>query len=227
MNVHPVRVEEKLKFLWCSLKMFLSNDDVSTCVLCLITISAACFLDMFQNAGCVNQTWPFNISSYILNKSSNNEKRLTLKLNNFLFKTQSSDQKHILAWFPLATAAREWVSEWGELRFLSPSNPTDMKLFPGLVPTESTTKSSISHGKHWPRRKTVRKVQLWWGPPFSGSVTEVLWKRYSTRCLFGTARLCVWALSLARQQHVDVIALRTGAAIALQSAPRPASPVSD
>lgn len=136
MNVHPVRVEEKLKFLWCSLKMFLSNDDVSTCVLCLITISAACFLDMFQNAGCVNQTWPFNISSYILNKSSNNEKRLTLKLNNFLFKTQSSDQKHILAWFPLATAAREWVSEvscafsrlqiqltWSFFPVSSPQNP--------------------------------------------------------------------------------------------------------
>jgi len=36
-----------------------------------------------------------------------------------------------------------------------------MKLLAGLVPTESTTKSSISHWKHWPRRKTVRKVQLW------------------------------------------------------------------
>jgi len=59
--------------------------------------------------------------------------------------------------------------------FLSPSNSTDMKLLAGLVPTESTTKSSISHWKQWPRRKTVRKVQLWGGPPCSESVTEVLW----------------------------------------------------
>lgn len=85
--------------------------------------SAACFLDMFQNAGCVNstQTWPFNISSCILNKSNNNEKRLTLKLNNFLFKSQSSDQKHILAWFPRAIAAREWV-RWAALSLAFKSN---------------------------------------------------------------------------------------------------------
>ncbi len=80
-DVHPVRVGEMLKFLWCSLKMFLSTDDVSTCVLSLITIFSACFLDVLQNAGCVNstQTWLFNISSYILKKSNDNEIKRLIK----------------------------------------------------------------------------------------------------------------------------------------------------
>lgn len=80
-DVHPVRVGEMLKFLWCSLKMFLSTDAVSTCVLTLITISSACFLDVLQNAGCVNstQTWLFNISSYILNKINDNEIKRLIK----------------------------------------------------------------------------------------------------------------------------------------------------
>ncbi len=64
-----------------SLKMFLSTDDVSTCVLSLITISSARFLDVLQNAGCVNstQTRLFNISSYILNKSNDSEIKRLIK----------------------------------------------------------------------------------------------------------------------------------------------------
>lgn len=170
-DVHPVRVEEMLKFLWCSLKMFLSTDDVSTCAFSLITISSACFLDVLQNAGCVNstQTWLFNISSYILNKSNVNEikrliktKQLCLWMPEFRAKT----------YFGLISSSYSsgWVSEWGERRFLSPSNPTDMKRFPGFVPTESSTKRSIlilgntGHGGKLSEKGSSGKVVCAEGP---------------------------------------------------------------
>lgn len=127
-DVHPVPVEEMLKFLWCSLKMFSSTDDVSTCVLILKTISYACFLDVLQNAGCVNstQTWLFNISSYILSKS-NEIKRL-----NKTKQLSLSDRKHIWAWFPRDIAVSEVSGAFSRLQIQltwsvfpvsSPQNP--------------------------------------------------------------------------------------------------------
>ncbi len=111
--VHPVRLGEMLKFLWWSLKMFLSTDDVSTCVLSLITISSARFLDVLQNAGCVNstQTRLFNISSYILNKSNDSEIKRLIKTKQLSLKKPELRPKTYLGLIS-SSYISVWVSEW-------------------------------------------------------------------------------------------------------------------